>query len=195
MTAGSAPLSTQAVVALGGLAVKGRAPRTGYSRNQFGGGWRDPDGNGCNARQDTLARQAVAGTQRSSGTHRCVTSAAILDPYTGAQVPSTGADIDHVVAEGDAWQTGAQQLTRTQRTAFANDPLGLIATAAHLNRGKGDSNAASWLPPLKTYRCAYVARQIAIKRKYRLWVTAPERDAMNRVLTTCPHQTLPAGGH
>jgi Excalibur calcium-binding domain len=37
-----------------------------------------------------------------------------------------------------------------------------------------------------------VRRQIAIKTKYRLWVTAPERAAMARVLSTCPGQTLPA---
>lgn len=186
LTAGSTPLGTQAQVALalGRLPVKGRAPMTGYSR--------DPDGNGCTARQDILARQAVAGTAQRTGVHRCVISAVIVDPYSGAQVPSPGADIDHVVAEGDAWQTGAQQLTLEQHTGFANDPLVLIATSKHLNRGKGDGDAATWLPPLKTYRCAYVARQIAVKRKYGLWVTAAERDAMNRVLAGCPDQTLPA---
>jgi len=193
LVAGSSPLGIQAQAspALAGLPVKGRAPMTGYSRDQFGGGWRDPDGNGCNARQDVLGRQAVAGTEQRAGTHRCVTSAVIVDPYSGAQLSSPGADIDHIVAEGDAWQTGAQQLTQQQRTALANDPLELIATSAHLNRAKGDGDAATWLPPLKTFRCAYVARQIAVKRKYRLWVTAPERDSMTRVLSGCPAQTLP----
>lgn len=191
--AGWTRLGGQVQAALAGLPVKGRAPMTGYSRRQFGGGWRDPDGNDCNARQDVLVRQAVAGTEQRTGAHHCVTSAIIVDPYSGAQVPSTGADIDHVVAEGDAWQTGAQQLTLAQRTALANDPLELIATSGHLNRAKGDADAASWLPPLKLYRCGYVARQIAVKRKYRLWITTAERDAMNRVLSGCPAQTLPKG--
>lgn len=164
---------------------------TGYSREEFGGAWGDPDGDGCNARQDVLARQAVTGTEHRTGAHRCVTSAVVVDPYSGTQVASPGADIDHIVAEGDAWQTGAQQLTQEQRIALANDPLELIATSAHLNRSKGDGDAATWLPPLKAYRCAYVARQIAVKRKYRLWVTGPERDAMTRVLSGCPTQTLP----
>ncbi len=30
--------------------VKGRAPKTGYDRDQFGDGWLDPDRNGCDAR-------------------------------------------------------------------------------------------------------------------------------------------------
>ncbi len=47
-------------------------------------------------------------------------------------------------------------------------------------------DAASWLPPNRAYRCAYVARQIAVKQAYHLWVTGAERDAMARVLTSCP---------
>src|SRR5688500_15524808 len=34
-----------ALAALAGLAVKGRAPRTGYDRDLFGPGWGDPDRN------------------------------------------------------------------------------------------------------------------------------------------------------
>ena len=49
-----------------------------------------------------------------------------------------------------------------------------------------------WLPPNKRFRCAYVARQVAVKRKYRAWVTRAEHDAIARVLATCPGQKLPA---
>ena len=45
-----------ALVALAGLAVKGRAPKTGYSRDQFGQSWRDLDRNGCDQRNDVLRR-------------------------------------------------------------------------------------------------------------------------------------------
>jgi hypothetical protein len=68
----------------------------------------------------------------------------------------------------------------------------LLAADGPLNEQKSDSDAASWLPPNTGFRCDYVARQIAIKTKYRLWVTAPERAAMARVLSTCPGQTMPA---
>ena len=100
-------------------------------------------------------------------------------------------DIDHVVALANAWQTGAAYFDKSKRMELANDPLNLIATDARLNRQKGDGDAATWLPPYKPYRCEYVARQIAIKAKYSLWVTAPEQDAMRVVLDSCPGQKIP----
>ena len=103
-------------------------------------------------------------------------------------------DIDHVVAEADAWRTGAAGWTVTRRTAVANDPLNLLAVGASVNRGKGDADAAEWLPPNTGFRCAYVARQVAVKARYTLWVTPAEKSAMGQVLATCPAQPLPAGG-
>lgn len=185
-----APAAGTATSALATLPVKGKAAKTGYTRAQFGTGWKDPDGNGCDARRDVLARQAV-GTPVRAGAHHCVLTAIILDPYTGNQIPSSGADVDHVVALGDAWVTGAQQIGPAAGEALANDPLNLLAVTASVNRQKGGSNAASWLPPLKTYRCSYVARQVAVKVRYKLWVTGPERDAIAGVLATCPGQLLP----
>ncbi len=77
------------------------------------------------------------------------------------------------------------------RTAFANDPLNLLAVDGPTNQRKGDGDAATWLPPQRAYRCAYVARQVAVKQRYRLWVTAAEREAITRVLRSCPGQALP----
>ena len=99
--------------------------------------------------------------------------------------------IDHVVALSDAWQKGAQSMDRDRRIAFANDPLNLLAVDASMNRQKGDGDAATWLPPNKAFRCAYVARQIAVKRRYGAWVTQAEHDAIARVLSRCPGQRLP----
>jgi hypothetical protein len=99
--------------------------------------------------------------------------------------------IDHVIALSNAWQTGAFKLTVLQRTALANDPMNLFAVKGRLNLQKSDGDAATWLPPLKSFRCAYVAQQIAVKAKYSLWVTAPEKEAMVRILTACPKQLLP----
>ncbi len=99
--------------------------------------------------------------------------------------------IDHVVALSDAWQKGAQRISQSQREALANDPLNLLAADGPANQQKSDADAASWLPANKSYRCIYVARQIAVKATYKLWITAAEKDAMTRVLNTCPDQTLP----
>ena len=82
----------------------------------------------------------------------------------------------------------------SKRLRFANDPLNLLAVDGGLNEQKGDGDTATWLPPNKRYRCAYVARQIAVKARYGLWVTRPEKDAMARILSRCPSQPLPAAG-
>jgi hypothetical protein len=129
-----------------------------------------------------------------------VLTGTLADPYTATSVGfarggAPDVDIDHVVALSDAWQKGAQRWSPARRVAFANDPLNLLSVDATLNRQKGDGDAATWLPPNKAFRCEYVARQIAVKRKYGAWVTAAERDAMRRVLSRCPHERLPARGH
>jgi Protein of unknown function (DUF1524) len=194
-----APLPTgNAATALAALPVKGRAPRTGYDREQFGQSWRDIDRNGCDQRNDVLARD-LADVAYRVGTRSCVVQTGLLaDPYSGQTVPfqrgqdtSDDVQIDHVVALSNAWQTGAQQLDTAARERFANDPLNLMATEGAVNQAKGDGDAATWLPPARGFRCAYVARQVAVKAKYRLWVTAAERDAIARVLSACPGQELP----
>jgi hypothetical protein len=185
-----------AVVALAGLAVKGRAPKTGYAREMFGPAWVDVDRNGCDTRNDMLIRDLVDRTMSGS----CKVMAGTLDdPYTASTLRfvrggASEVDVDHLVSLSDAWQKGATPWPYAKRVAFANDPLNLQPTDSSANRQKGDGDAATWLPPNKAYRCDYVARQIAVKKKYRLWVTGAERDAMVRVLRACPGQALPAPG-
>jgi hypothetical protein len=183
------------------LPVKGRAPKTGYARTQFGAAWSDVDHNGCDTRNDILKRDMTNVTFKP-GTHDCVVKTGTLnDPYTGktinfvrGQHTSTAVQIDHVVALSDAWQKGAQQLNADQRLQLANDPYNLLAVDGPANQQKSDSDAASWLPSNKSFRCQYVARQIGVKHKYALWVTQAEKDAMTNVLSSCPGQTVPDGG-
>jgi hypothetical protein len=185
-----------ALVALSSLAVKGRAPKTGYSREMFGPAWVDVDRNGCDTRNDLLIDTLTDRTMSGS----CKVMAGTLDdPYTASTIRyvrggASEVDVDHVVSMSDAWQKGATPWRYAKRVAFANDPLNLQPTDASANRQKGDGDAATWLPPNKAYRCVYVARQIAVKKKYQLWITGAERDAMIRVLRSCPDQTLPAPG-
>ncbi|MDQ1247107.1 MAG: hypothetical protein QG597_1477 [Actinomycetota bacterium] len=185
-----------ALAVLDTLAIKGRAPKTGYARDEFGDGWQDPDGNGCDARNDVLRRD-LADPVLASGDCKVLTGT-LNDPYTDQTIAfvrgedtSAEVQIDHVVALSDAWQKGAQQLTPTQRETFANDPLNLLAVGGAVNQTKSDGDAATWLPPQKAYRCEYVARQVAVKQRYSLWVTTAEHDAIARILATCPDQPLP----
>ena len=194
---GAAPPG-DAAAALAQLPVKGRAPRTGYEREQFGQTWKDIDRNGCDQRNDVLARDLVDETFKP-GTGDCVVLTGTLhDPYTGRTVSfrrgqdtSDDVQIDHVVALSNAWQTGAQQLDPGNRELLGNDPLNLQATDGLTNQAKGDADAATWLPPNRATWCPYVARQVAVKTKYGLWVTAAEHDAIARILDGCPGQPLP----
>lgn len=174
------------------LPVKGRAPKTGYTREEFGPAWADVDRNGCDTRNDILARD-LEGETFKPGTQNCVVATGILaDKYTGTTInfvrgntTSTAIQIDHLVALSDAWQKGAQQLSADQREQLANDPLNLMAADGPTNAAKGDKDAATWLPPNKAFRCEYVVRQTAVKAKYHLWATQAEHDAIAGILTTC----------
>ena len=187
-----------AIASLETLPVKGRAPKTGYTRDQFGQAWADVDRNGCDTRNDILKRDLTSLTYKAKSRNCVVLSGTLLDRYSGesinfvrGNITSMEVQIDHVVALSNAWQTGAFKLTAEQRKALANDPMNLFAVKGRLNSQKGDGDAATWLPPLKSFRCAYVAQQIAVKAKYSLWVVPPEKAAMLSILAKCPTQKLP----
>ena len=187
------PADTDAVRLVRGkldeLAVKGRAPKTGYERSQFGQRWRDIDRNGCDQRNDVLARDMTM-VEAPKGCR--VLSGQLKEPYTGKVMnfqrgPQTSNEvhIDHVVALSDAWQKGAQQLSPERREELANDHRNLLAVEGAANMQKGDGDAATWLPANKGFRCQYVAIQVNVKHAYQLWVTAAEKEAINRVLDGC----------
>jgi len=189
-----------AVAVLETLPVKGRAPKTGYSRGAFGQSWADVDRNGCDTRNDILKRDLTSIVYKPKTRNCVVLSGTLIDRYSGetinfvrGNVSSMEVQIDHVVALSNSWQTGAFKLSIAQRTALANDPLNLFAVKGRLNSQKGDGDAATWLPPMKSFRCAYVAQQIAVKAKYSLWVVPPEKAAMLAILAQCPTQQVPVG--
>ena len=192
---GTAPIgsdeASEALRILNTLPVKGRAPKTGYSRAQFGDAWSDIDHNGCDTRNDILNRDLTAKQHKNS--RGCVVISGILnDPYTGKVINfmrgkdiSEQVQIDHVVALSDAWQSGAQEISAQERLQLANDPENLLAVDGPANQQKSDSDAATWLPANASFRCSYVARQIRVKAKYHLWVKPAEKEAMINVLTPC----------
>jgi hypothetical protein len=173
------------------LATKSTASMTGYAREKFGPAWFDVDLNSCSTRDDILARD-LRQVVYKAGDDCIVAKGTLHDRYTSKTIkfvrgPTTSGSvqIDHVVALAAAWRTGAKQWTAGQRLFYANDDLVLLAVDGPANNDKSDKDAANWLPPNAAFRCRYVARQIAIKTKYGLWVTAPERTAMTTVLNDC----------
>lgn len=187
-----APLAT---TVLSQLEIKGRAPKTGYSREEFYSGW--PNIEGCNLRQRIIKRE-LGDTAVLADDQCAVTSGEYDEPYTGSHLVfyqksdlSSGVQIDHVVALSDAWQKGAQYMSAETRYEIATDPLNLLAVDSKANQVKSDGDAATWLPSNKAFRCQYVARQISVKYKYSLWITQAEHDAMTRVLEACPNEISP----
>lgn len=176
----------------------------GYRRQDFGftdDGWPDLDGDDCNERNEILARDLAGTTFWEGGKNppHCVVGTGVLhDPYSGREVDFDRAadpdavQIDHVVALYDAWQKGADDWQPAKRFAFATDPLNLLAVSEAENDDKGHQDASQWLPSNENFRCEYVARQVGVKQKYDVGVSAAEKQAMVSVLEACPTQELPA---
>lgn len=178
------------------LTVKGRAPKTGYKRELFGSAWTDNNTakwgkNGCDTRNDILKRDLTKVTFKDA--KKCAVQTGVLaDKYTGKTInfkrgtaTSSAVQIDHLIPLSDAWQKGAQSWDTAKRTKFANDPINLMASDGPTNGAKGDKDAATWLPPNKSFRCEYIAKQVTVKKTYGLWVTKAEQDAMVKILAGC----------
>ncbi|SEP70296.1 HNH endonuclease family protein [Streptomyces radiopugnans] len=172
------------------LEAKGRGPRTGYDRDEFGYAWMDTaDGvplarNGCDTRNDLLARDGEELRFRS-GSDCVVVSMTLADPYTGKEIAWKKQDaaevqVDHVVPLSYAWQMGAARWPEDKRERLANDPLNLLPVEGRANSAKGDSGPASWLPPSKAIRCAYAVRFAQVALEYEMPVTAADKETMLR---------------
>jgi hypothetical protein len=182
---------TTAKQRLAKLEVRESGSMTGYTRGKFGPAWEDVDLNRCDTRNDILARDLTQVVLK--GQSQCKVARGTLDdPYTATTIDfvagkktSGRVQIDHVVALAAAWRTGAKRWSADLRLFYANDPLVLLAVDGPTNNAKGDKDAANWLPPNSTYRCRYVAEQVAVKTKYELWVTSQESAAIEDVLSGC----------
>ncbi|MFJ3956837.1 HNH endonuclease family protein [Arthrobacter sp. NPDC090010] len=187
---------------LDALPVAAKEPGGSYQRSAFGQAWADEDHNGCDTRNDVLRRdlEQVTFTSSSAKSQCRVASGDLWDPYSGKRIAFTRGEtssqavqIDHVVALGEAWRSGADRLSAAQRQALANDPLNLIAVDGVTNQWKSAQDASTWLPANRGFRCHYVARQVSVKYGYGLSISSEEKTAMRRVLDSCPGQATIRG--
>jgi uncharacterized protein DUF1524 len=171
---------------LAGLDVAPAGGDAGYARDRFGQRWADTDHNGCDTRNDILARDLDDVDKRG----RCVVVHGRLDdPYTGRDITFTKADaaevqIDHVYPLALAWRMGAAGWADAKRRDFANDRDNLLAVWGRPNEQKGDSGPSEWRPR-KAYQCAYAVRFVGVATEYDLAVTRPDHDALAHMLATC----------
>jgi len=181
-----------AVDVLQSIRVERENPR-GYSRSLFKH-WLDTDGDGCDAREQVLKRDAVGFAQVDP--FRCyVVEADWLSPYDGRKTSDrTEVDIDHMVALKEAWDSGAWAWNEAQRTAFANDTSDartLIAVSGSSNRSKSDKDPSNWLPPLRGYWCTYVSNWVSVKARWNMSMDQSEWGRLNNVLSdTCVGTTM-----
>lgn len=162
-------------------------------------------GGSANTRDDILTRDLTDVTYSSNNR---VATGVLDDPYTGETISfvSTAAggnsntvQIDHVVAYGEAWESGLDEADEQTRIDYYNDPYVLLAVKGSANSSKSDKDAAEWLPSTYTsgyddYDCWYAARQIGVKDKYSLSVDGDEKAALEEVLASCPTITIPTDG-
>jgi len=166
------------------LVVTPETPDAGYLRTLFGNGWSDPDRNGCDTRADVLIATSQQSTTRSAS---CTVQAGWwVSGYDGYSTPDPSElDIDHVVALGEAWRSGANTWTSERRAAYYQDTSNLLAVTAATNRSKGDRDPASWQPPNRAYWCTFTAIYISTKAKWQLAVDPAEHAALLNMRTGC----------
>lgn len=161
----------------------------------FGPAWSDDvavEGgrNGCDTRNDILARDLTAVEFRSSTRDCVVVAGALADPYTGEKIAFRKAEahevgVDHVVPLARAWDLGAASWTTDRRRDFANDPVNLLAVSGSANSSKRDQGPGEWLPTNAAYRCAYIARYLEVSIVYSLPVTRSDHDAATVLAPSC----------
>ncbi len=186
-------------MALDQIAVVPRpTPPHDYRRAAFGKAWQDTDGNGCNQRDDVLFRDVLRSAPFTAAMqHDCthdMLAGTWVDPYTGKAITLTDAkqqdqaqsvQIDHIVALSVAWRYGAGGWSDARRLQYATDVRNLAAVGGSSNQSKGGADAADWRP-VRAAQCGYAVRYVLVKAAYSLPVDRTERDALKRLLGTCP---------
>ena len=167
--------------------------RSSYNRSFFDH-WIDADKDCLNTRHEVLKRDSRVPTRG-----RCmITFGSWVSWVDGKKFTNPRSmDIDHLVPLAEAWSSGASAWTSSQRRAFAND-LGykwsLQAITLSVNRSKGDSDVAEWLPR-SSLQCAYVQRWMAVKYRWSLTVDYLEGLAIEDVLDgTCGGKAMALPG-
>lgn len=162
-----------------------------YKRTNFGQAWADTNRNGCDTRNDILARD-LKNVQFKARTHNCVVLSGVLnDPYTGKVInfvrgasTSTKVQIDHIIPLEYAWYAGAANWSAQQRKEYANDFDVLLAVDGKSNMQKSSSGPSGWMPSNRAYQCEYAKKFIAVSVKYKLYI-AEEATALRNALATC----------
>jgi hypothetical protein len=163
-----------------------------YDRAAYGPSWADTDHNGCDQRNDVLARDLTAVTYTKADPGCTVATGHLADVYTGRSIEftrgkatSAAVQIDHLVPLGWAWQHGAAAWTGETREQLATDFNNLQAVDGPTNEAKSDQGPATWLPPAAGYHCLYATRFAYVLSTYALTIDDADRTEIDRTLASC----------
>lgn len=191
-------------------AFKSSTGRLGW----FGQSWYDVDGNGCDTRDDVMARDMVGVTYKKGST--CVIeSGRLSDPYTGKTISftrgkntSSAVQIDHMVPLGYAYAHGAWRWDADKRLKYANDPDILVSADGPANGEKSDSGprtspkgqssngtyttdgGTGWMPPNAAYTCEYAASFTSVLTRYGIGAPKADKDFLVSTLKDCATQNV-----
>jgi competence ComEA-like helix-hairpin-helix protein len=184
-TPSAAPAPDPASGLLGALTVAAEGSRNGYDRSLFSH-WRDTNGSGCDARQDTLARQAIGFPQVDLFDSCVIVEGDWYSIYDGVSYSGAPVEmqIDHVVALAEAWESGAWAWDEATRRAFANDPAHLVAVSSSSNASKAALDLAEWRP-VRSAWCVTATITAQVKAAYGLRVDPAEYEAIAEMLGAC----------
>ena len=187
VSASSQPVVT--VPPLEGLAkiVVANEHKGGYSRSLFSEN-KDLDKDGCNTRAEVLERDSLVPVKKSGA--RCtITSGKWLSAYDGRTwLLGRDVQIDHLVSLKEVWDSGGWAWSAAQRSEYANDLVNgitLNVTTKSENAKKDEKDPSNYLPPLVSYRCAYLANWVAVKVQWKLSMDQSEYGRVRKLLQGC----------
>lgn len=154
-----------------------------YVRSDWGG-WQDLDRDCQDTRAELLIERSEVPVSYTNRRQCTVLAGRWHDDYTGGEYEWAGSvEIDHLVPLAEAHRSGGWAWPAERKAEFANDVENLRITAIRLNRDKGDSDPAGWVPP--EGRCDYGWAWVKVKRKYGLMYDPAEVAAVFRLLVGC----------
>ena len=162
---------------LGSLRIEPEYESTPYDRSEFPH-WDDEDGDGMNTRLEILSIEKVGNIgwySRWDG-----------EWYAGeGGLSAPRFDIDHIVSLKEAWRSGADEWSTSDKDTFADDMLNLTAVTASSNRSKGAKDASEWLPSEASGKCYLLIRVIQVKTKWSLSIDQDEYTALKELTESC----------
>ncbi len=162
-----------------------------YDRTREFGDWVTQSGE-CDTRAVVLKQESLKPTTQNQ--YCTVETGRWFSFYNGRYYDSAyggTVQVDHVVSVENAWVSGAWRWTRRTRVRYYNDlgdPRTLVAVDAHDNEAKGDQDPSQWMP--SHGQCRYVRYYVAVKLRWHLTVTRPEKHALAHDAGSCRNTRL-----